>query len=101
MNEQYSYIIAFVVGIVLGTFFFYGLWKTVTELTSSKPPSFWLVLSPIFRICITVLGFYFVIMLDANGRMSRIIICLLGFLTARFVMTKVIHFLTTKSKHAS
>src|SRR5579862_8970108 len=85
MNEILSIILAFVAGIVLGIIFFGVLWFTVKKSMTSKIPALWVLGSFFFRISITLLGFYFV----ADGNWQRLLICLCGFIIARFL---VIHF---------
>ncbi len=88
MNETISMILAFVAGIVLGVIFFGVLWLTVKKSMTSKIPALWVLGSFFFRIGITLLGFYFI----AGGNWQRLLVCLGGFIIARFI---VIHF--TKS----
>jgi F1F0 ATPase subunit 2 len=88
MNETLSIILAFVAGLALGTIFFGVLWFTVKKSMASKKPALWVLGSFFFRISITLLGFYFI----AAGNWQRLLICLGGFIIARFI---VIHF--TKS----
>ena len=88
MNETILMILAFAAGIVLGIIFFGVLWFTVKKSMTSKTPALWVLGSFFFRISITLLGFYFV----GGGNWQRLLICLGGFIIARFL---VIHF--TKS----
>lgn len=85
MNEAVSMIVALVTGIVLGVFFFGGLWFTVKKAVVSKIPALWIFLSFILRISITLLGFYII----GVKNWQHLLLCLLGFIAARFA---VIHF---------
>ncbi len=85
MNETLSVILAFVAGIALGVIFFGGLWFTVKKLITAKVPALWMVGSFILRVGMVLLGFYFI----GAGNWQRLLICLLGFIAARFI---VIHF---------
>jgi len=83
-------LVTLMVGFGLGTVFFYGLWRTLEKVTTSKSPVLWLLGSAISRISITLVGFYAVATFDSEGRLARLLICLLGFLLARFTVSKVI-----------
>lgn len=85
MNETLSIILAFVAGIILGIIFFGVLWLTVKKSVTAKVPWLWVLGSFIFRVVIVMLGFYFI----GAGNWQRLIICLVGFIIARFL---VIHF---------
>ena len=88
MNEIVYIILAFIVGLLLGTIFFGGLWFTVRKLVTSKIPALWFLGSFILRISITLIGFYYI----SSGSWQRFLICVAGFITARY---SVIYF--TKS----
>jgi len=85
MNETVSMIVAFVAGITLGIVFFGGLWFTVKKAVVAKIPALWIFISFILRISITLLGFYVV----GADNWRHLLLCLLGFISARFM---VIHF---------
>lgn len=85
MDETISMIIAFVVGIALGIIFFGGLWFTVKKVVVAKLPSLWLLISFILRVSITMLGFYLI----ADNNWQNLLLCLVGFILARFM---VMHF---------
>jgi F1F0 ATPase subunit 2 len=82
MNEVVTYGLILLIGIVLGTLFFGGLWWTILKGTSSKRPEFWFLGSFIVRTSIVLVGFYFVL----DGRWNRLVVCLLGFIIARFIL---------------
>lgn len=83
MNEILYMIITLVVGLILGTIFFAGLWFTVKKALVSKTPAIWFIGSFIIRVTITLIGFYFV----GKGNFKNLIVCLLGFIIARIVVT--------------
>ena len=91
MNEILHITLTLIVGLVLGTFFFGGLWLTVKKAVNAKMPALWFLVSSFVRVAVVLIGFYFV----ANGDFKRLFICLLGFLIARFMVTRL-----TKSKEA-
>ena len=66
-------------GVVLGLFFFGGLWWTVRQGASARRPALWFLGSLVLRMGVALLGFYLV----AGGQLARLGFCLLGFLVAR------------------
>ena len=82
MNEIVYKILAFIVGLLLGTIFFGGLWFTVRKLVTSKIPALWFLGSFILRVSITLTGFYYI----SSGSWQRLLICVAGFITARFAV---------------
>ena len=85
MNEPLSLAFALVAGILLGAFFFGGLWWTVHQGISSKRVALWFLGSVLLRTCIVLLGFYFV----SGGNWKRLLAVLLGFIIARFIVTRL------------
>jgi F1F0 ATPase subunit 2 len=84
MNETLSLALALAAGLLLGAFFFGGLWWTVRKGVSAKQPALWFLGSMLLRTGITLAGFYFV----GCGHWERLVACLLGFVTARFIVTR-------------
>ena len=84
MNETLTLLLAWVAGGVLGTIFFGGLWWTVRKGVSSKRPALWFLGSLLLRMSIALAGFYFV----SGGHWDRLLACLLGFVIARFIVTR-------------
>ena len=60
MSESLTVILAFVTGVLLGTFFFGGLWWTIQKGVSSKQPALLFSFSLVLRTIIALAGFYFV-----------------------------------------
>jgi F1F0 ATPase subunit 2 len=85
MNELVSYIIAITAGLILGGVFFGGLWLTVKKTLTSKNAALIVIGSFIFRMGITLLGFYFV----GQGNLQRMLFILLGFIVARFIVLRI------------
>ena len=83
MNETLTLVLAWVAGGVLGAMFFGGLWWTVRKGVSSKQPALWFFGSLLLRMSIALAGFYFV----SGGHWERLLVCLLGFVMARLVVT--------------
>ncbi len=102
MNESLSLVLAWVIGILLGAIFFGGLWWTVRKGVSSKIPALWFMGSLLLRTAIVLTGFYFV----AGGHWERLMVCLLGFVMARLIMTRLTRsakkpaYLAEKASHA-
>jgi len=72
-------------GLLLGAFFFGGLWWTVQKLATSKRPALWVIGSFLLRMSVTMTGFYVV----AAGDWQRLLGCLLGFIIARLLVIKL------------
>lgn len=84
MNEILNFVLPFIAGLLLGVIFFGGLWVTVKKLTASKMPALLVLSSFIFRVGIVLIGFYFI----GLGDWKKLIICLIGFVVARFVVIR-------------
>jgi F1F0 ATPase subunit 2 len=85
MNETLILAMALVAGGGLGAIFFGGLWWTVKQAVSSQRPALWLFTSLLLRTSITLAGFHFV----SGGHWERLLVCLLGFVIARFIVTQL------------
>ena len=83
MNETLTLVLAWVAGGTLGAIFFGGLWWTVRKGVSSKRPALWFFGSLLLRMSVALAGFYFV----SGGHWERLLLCLLGFVMARLVVT--------------
>jgi F1F0 ATPase subunit 2 len=82
-SDVLGLVLAGVTGILLGAIFFGGLYLTVRKGVSSRSPALWFFGSLVARMGIALAGFYFV----SNGSWQRLILCVLGFLAARVVLT--------------
>ena len=85
MNDTVSLVLALVAGVLLGAIFFGGLWWTVRKGFSSKQPALWFFSSLVLRTSLALAGFYFV----AHAHWERLLTCLLGFITARFIVIRL------------
>ena len=83
MNEALSPAFAFAAGVLLGAMFYGGLWWTVRRGVSSKRVALWFLGSLLLRMGLALAGFYLV----AAGHWERLLLCLLGFVVARFIVT--------------
>ena len=84
MPETASFFLASLAGLALGIIFFGGLWWTVQKGLSSQQAALWFSGSLLLRTGIAVTGFYFV----SHGEWPKLLACLLGFLLARFAVTR-------------
>jgi F1F0 ATPase subunit 2 len=82
MSTSDNIIIPLSLGIVLGALFFGGLWLTVKKAVGSTYSALWFLASSLLRNAIVLAGFYF----TAGGHWQRLLICLLGFIAARFLV---------------
>ena len=85
MNESLSLVSALVMGVLLGAMFLGGLWWTVRQGLSSKRVALWFLGSLLLRMGVALAGFYFV----SGGHWERLLLCLLGFVMARLVVTRL------------
>jgi len=85
MNEPWSLVLALAIGVLLGAIFYGGLWWTVRRGVSSKRVALWFFGSLLLRMGVALSGFYSV----AGGRWERLLLCLLGFVIARIVVTRL------------
>lgn len=85
MNEALSLAAGLLAGIVLGAFFFGGLWWTVRKGLSSRRVALWFLGSMLLRTSVVLLGFYFV----SGGNWQRLLAALLGFVLARLIVMRL------------
>jgi F1F0 ATPase subunit 2 len=85
MNEAPALVLALLAGVMIGTVFFGALWWTIRRGILSKRPAVWFFGSLVVRTVIAVFGFYVV----SHGEGRRLLACLLGFLLARVLMTRL------------
>jgi len=83
MTEAWMLVLAGVAGLLLGAIFFGGLWWTVRKGVASSRPALWFVGSSVLRTGVVLAGLYVV----ASGSWQRLLLCLLGFVVARFIVT--------------
>lgn len=98
MNDLLYTSSALIAGLILGLIFFGGLWLTVKKAVASKTPALWFLGSFLFRVSVTLLGFYYL----SSSNWQRMLVCLVGFIAARFIvlyMTKSIDGLKKEVNH--
>ena len=77
-------LLAFVVGLGIGLFYFGALWWTVLRLPAAERPGLWAMGSFLVRTFVSLFGFY----LFMDGRWERLLVSLLGFLIARAILVR-------------
>lgn len=75
---------ALAIGVLLGSFYFGGLWFTVRRLSSSRQPALLLLISFAVRMSVVLFGIYAV----SGRRWEPIVACMLGFLIARMFLMR-------------
>jgi F1F0 ATPase subunit 2 len=86
--EIINYVPSFLAGILLGIIFYAGLWLTVRKGIQSESPALWFGISMLVRTALVLAGFYLV----GLNHWQRLMVCLLGFIIARIVLTLFIRF---------
>ena len=86
-------LLALLVGAMLGVFYFAGLWWTVRQLGSSQYVALLFVFSLLFRSSTVIVGFYLIL----GDNWLRLVAGLVGFMVARFLVTRYSKKSTKKS----
>ncbi|MFT5351352.1 MAG: F1F0 ATPase subunit 2 [Planctomycetota bacterium] len=79
MNDYMHLLFALVAGVLLGMFFFAGLWWTVRKLDHTEHIALLFLASLLFRSSIVLLGFYFIL----GDNWKHLLAGLCGFIIAR------------------
>lgn len=85
MNDVVILSVSLMAGVLIGAFFFGGLWWTVQKSLTSNNPVLWFFGSTLVRTGFAVAGFYF----TSRGDWRNLLVCLLGFVIARVVVTRL------------
>ncbi len=85
MTDYLQMLFSLFAGLLLGVFFFAGLWWTVRRLATSKHVALLFLFSLLFRTGIVILGLY-LIMADS---WQRLVAGLLGFILVRIIATRL------------
>ncbi|MBF0245643.1 MAG: ATP synthase subunit I, partial [Planctomycetes bacterium] len=83
ISETLTSIVAVIAGLLIGMFFFGGLWWTVRRGVASPSPALWFFTSLLLRMGMAMAGFYWVGRLLGHATWQPLLLCLLGFLLAR------------------
>ena len=84
MNEALTLAVDLLAGILLGAFFFGGLWWTIRKGSPSQWSGLLFAGSFLLRMAVAVTGFYLV----SHGGWRKLAACLAGFLLARIAVTR-------------
>ncbi|MFZ0933084.1 MAG: ATP synthase subunit I [Bryobacteraceae bacterium] len=86
MNETLTLVLAGGAGVILGAFFFGGLWWTIRKGVVSRQPALWFLGSLLLRMSVALAGFYFV----SGGHWESLVLCLVGFVMARLLLARLV-----------
>jgi len=86
MNEPLTLAGSLLAGVLLGAFFFGGLWWTIRSRSPSQWSGLLFSASLLLRMAVAVTGFYLV----SHGEWRKLAACLAGFLLARIAVTRLI-----------
>jgi len=75
---------SFIWGVLLGFFYFGGLWMTLKHIPRSKKPKSWLFLSFIVRISLILVGFWAIV----RSNPVAFMLTFLAFFITRFILTR-------------
>lgn len=98
MNE--TLVLGGVAGLLLGGIFFGGLWWTVRKGVTSRRPALLFVASFVLRTSIVLAGIYLVGRESGPQTWKPLLLCLLGFIVARFIVTWLTRN-TAEARHAA
>ncbi len=86
MTELLTGLLAALGGLVLGLFYFAGLWFTLQRLPGHPHPALWVAGSFILRLAVSASGFYLI--LGPDRSLTRLGIALLAFLAVRVMLVR-------------
>ena len=81
---MWQLVMAVVAGLLLGTFYYGGLWWTVRQVQSAQRPGLLFTASFITRTLVVIGGFFLV----TRGDGLLILVCLVAFIGVRMVLTR-------------
>ncbi|MBK9018025.1 MAG: hypothetical protein IPM82_30490 [Saprospiraceae bacterium] len=83
-TDVFTWFLALLVGLLLGGFFFAGLWWTIQKGLTAKHPALWFLGSILVRTAVVLVGVYLV----SDGKWERMLASLVGFVLARFLVMR-------------
>lgn len=86
MIEIITWLLAAFGGLVLGLFYFAGLWFTLQRVPGHPHPALWVAGGFLLRLAVSLSGFYLI--LGPDRSLIRLGIALLAFLVVRVVLTR-------------
>lgn len=84
MTDLPTLFMTFFAGLLLGGFYFGGLWWTVRKGLGAENPALWFFGSLLLRTALVLAAFYFL----SKGDWSRLFACIVGFVIARIVVVQ-------------
>lgn len=84
MQSPFIYIEVFAAGVLIGLFYFHGLWVTIRTMPKTKRPAAVLMMSFFIRTALVVCSFF----LMAAGRWDRLLPAIAGFILSRMIITR-------------
>jgi F1F0 ATPase subunit 2 len=84
MAEIAAFVLAPAAGFAMGIIYWGGLWLTVRQLPRARHPVLLMMGSYLGRTAFVLAGFYLVM----GGQLVRLMLCLLGFIISRIVVTR-------------
>jgi len=103
MSDTTGLVISLLAGLLLGVQFFGGLWWTVQRILTARHPVALVMGSLLLRMGTVIIGMVVV----AHGHWERFVVCLLGLVIARGVVTRITRLpeesglITKEEDHAS
>ena len=85
MTDALGFASSLIAGLLLGAFFFGGLWWTVRKGVKSGRVALWFFGSMLLRTCVVMLGFYLLL----GDSWQRMLAGLFGFFIARLIVTRI------------
>jgi F1F0 ATPase subunit 2 len=80
------FVVAFIAGLLIGVFYFGGLWLTIQKVYQLKRAWLWLFVSFISRLIVCLIPFYLLI----RYNWLYLLPCLFGFLIVRFISVQIV-----------
>lgn len=78
--------IPLIAGLILGLFFYSGLWWTTHKVIDDSWSPIWFIGSFVLRMSVVGSGFYLI----AAPKLSALLLCFLGFMLARLLFTRIL-----------
>ena len=73
-------------GVILGIFYFGGLWITLQHIWRTDRPKIWLGVSYLVRLLLTLTGFWLVLQKD----LGAFLVAFLAFILIRIILTRAL-----------
>ena len=84
MMRIMNLIYPFMAGLLMGVFYFGGLWFTVRKLPYTDSPALWVFVSFGFRLMIVLIGFYIIM----GSHWENAVVALVGFVLVRLFLVR-------------